>query len=815
MACQIPNSAKIIVVGGGIAGCSVAYHLAQLGHNDVILLERKTLTSGTTWHAAGLLAQLRANRTQTELAQYSLDLYQRLETETGQGTGLRRNGTLLLAASQDRWHELKRRYSSANRYGVECHLLGAEEVLNHWALLEVKDLVGAVYVPSDGQIDPTGVTMALAKGARTGGVQVIENTRVNSVQIENNRVVAVNIDGGEIKCEILVNCCGMWAREFGRMANTNIPLQAVEHMYMITEPMPGLETGIPSLRDYDGLTYFKEDAGKLIMGGTERDARPWATDKIPDDFEFTLLDEDWDQFEDLTKSAIHRLPTLGDIGVRQLLNGPESFTPDGRYILGRCLETTNVFVCAGFNSTGICASGGAGRALAEWITEGRPTLDLMDVDVRRFREFQGSNQYLQQRTSETVSKSFDMHWPFLQMESARGIRLSAIHNQLAERNACFGESAGWERPNWFAPEGVVAEYEYSFGRQNWFDYSAAEHHAVRKRVGLIDISSFTKFKISGLDALKFLQLICTRDIDMAIDSVIYTLMLNHHGGIMCDVTITRISDKEFLLYCGARIYAHVLGWMQSNLEADWDLSIEDVTSNYGVIAVTGPQSRNLLSRLSSADLSNNAFPFMASRNIDIARSTCRASRVTFAGELGWELNVENEYLPEVYKCLLHAGGDLGVQDVGYHALDSLRIERGYRHYGHDIGIFDTALEGGLGFVVDLNKASDFIGRNAFVCQKEQGLTRRLLNFTLQDPELILYHDEPIWCNGERVGEITSAAYGHTVGCAVGLGYVNTAQVINRNFVENGHFEIEIAAERVTANASLLPPYDAKGSRVRM
>ena len=815
MSKEIPDKTQIVVVGGGIAGCSVAYHLAQLNLSDIILLERKTLTSGTTWHSAGLLAQLRANRTQTQLARYSLELYERLEAETGQGTGMRRNGTLMLARRSARWTELKRRYCVSRSYGLESHLLSPGEVGDLWELLEIGDLKGGLYIPGDGQIDPTGVTLALAKGARRGGVQIFENNAVTGIRLEKGRAVGVETTGGNISCELVVNCAGIWAREFGRMAGVTIPLLAVEHMYMITEPMPDLRPGIPSLRDYDGLTYFKEDAGKLIVGGTEREARPWGVDKIPHDFEFTLLDEDWEQFEELAASARHRVPQLNDIGIRRLLNGPESFTPDGQYILGRCLEVDNIYVCAGFNSSGISASGGAGRALAEWIVEGVPTMDLMDVDVRRFRDFHGTKNYLQDRTRETVSTAFTIHWPFLQPETARGLRLSALHGVLSERNACFGEMAGWERPNWFAPDGIRPQYEYSFGRQNWFQYSADEHRAVRERVGLADISSFTKFRILGKDALTFLQLLCTKDIDCPRGSVVYTLMLNQKGGIECDLTVTRIAEQNFLLFCGAGAYGHVLGWMRSHINPDWDVSICDFTSSEGGIAVMGPESRNLLSRLSSADFSNEAFPFLTAQEIDISCAICRASRVSMTGELGWELNISTEFMPIVYADLLKAGGDLGVQDVGYHALDSLRIERGYRHFGHDITAFDTPLEAGLGFTVDLKKTVPFIGRDTVIKQKEEGLERRIVMFTLQDAEPLLYHHEPVWRDSTRVGEITSAAYGHTVGRAVGFGYVQSVGEVTDDFIKSGEYEIEIATRRVPADVSLLPPYDPGGLRVRM
>ena len=815
MSSQLPSLARIVIIGGGIAGNSVAYHLAKLGQRDVVLLEQDALTSGTTWHAAGLLAQLRSNETQTRLARYSMDLYGRLEEETGQATGLRRSGTLMLAQNEARWTELKRRHSDAKKFELETHLVGPKDAGELWSLMHTDDLVGGLFIPSDGQIDPTGVTTALAKGARNSGVRICENVKVTDIETDNNRISAVLTDHGRVRCEIVVNCGGIWARALAEKIGATVPLQAVEHMYLVTEPMTDLKPGIPSLRDYDSLTYFKEDAGKLIMGGSERDARPWAVGGIPKNFHFSLLDEDWSQFQDLIEGAVKRIPQMADVGIRQLLNGPESFTPDGQYLLGETLEIENFFVAAGFNSTGITASGGAGRALAEWIVEGSPTMDLQDVDVRRFHPFQGTRRYLDERVRETVSTAFDMHWPFRQAESARGIRKSPLHHQLMSRNACFGEKAGWERPNWFAPAGVEASYAYSFGRQNWFPYAAAEHQSIRERVGLIDITSFTKFKLEGPDALPLLQRLCTKELDVPLGRVVYTLMLNQRGGVECDMTITRLTEQAFLIYCGAGEYGHVLGWIRAHLIANQDIYLSDVTGGMAVIAVMGPQSRTLLNRVTTADLSNDGFPFLSSKVIDVGFARCRASRVTFVGELGWELNIPTEFAASVYDTLLNAGDDLGLSDVGYHALDSLRIERGYRHFGQDMNAWDTPLEAGLNFAVDFKKGEDFIGRPALETQRVEGLCRRLVTFVMDNPDPVLLQGEPVWRNGQLVGDIPSAAFGHTVGRPVGLGYVKHDKGVAADFIEDGEYEIEIASKRFPATATLAPPYDPKGARVRM
>ena len=814
MSQNLPSQVEVLIIGGGIAGCSVAYHLAQLGIRDIALLERKSLTSGTTWHAAGLLAQLRDNETQTRLCQYSMDLYEGLEAETGVATGIKRNGTLMLARTPERLTELQYRHSDAGYYGLETYLVSPTEAGGMWPLIRTDDLAGGLYVPSDGQVDPTGVTMALAKGARNMGVRKFENTNVTQIQSINGQVTSVQTDQGMITCEKVVLCGGMWTQFLARDAGANVPLQAFEHMYLITEPMEGLTADLPSIRDYDGLIYFKEDAGKLIMGGTERNARPWAVNGIPENFEFDRLNEDWEQFNELIDSAMNRLPALENTGIRQLLNGPESFTPDGKYIIGEMPEIRNLFVCAGFNSVGIVSSGGAGKAIAEWIAAGEATMDLMDVDVQRFTALQGRPKYLQERVKETVSWTFSMHWPNLQPEKPRGVRRSPLHDQLAKRNACFADAAGWERPNWFAPDGMEPVYQYSFGRQNWFDAAAAEHQAVRERVGLIDITSFSKLLLRGAEALNLLQYLCTKDLDIAIGRIVYTLMTNARGGIECDVTITRTGTDEFLIYCGAGVVTRVRNRITRNIQPSQSVLLDDVTSGTGVIAIMGPESRKLLSRLTSADLSNEAFPFLTSQTIDLSYAPCRASRVTFSGELGWELNIPTEYCAGIYEDLIAAGADLGGSDVGFHALDSLRIERGYRHWGHDIGPKDTVLEAGLGFAVDAQKPMDFIGRDAIAAQKQSGVKSRLVIFVLDDPEPVLLHGEPIRRNGKMVGYVTSAAYGHTVGAAIAMGYVSDKGIVDADFVHSGSYEIEIIGKYWSATASLSAPVDPKGIRMR-
>jgi 4-methylaminobutanoate oxidase (formaldehyde-forming) len=607
----------------------------------------------------------------------------------------------------------------------------------------------------------------------------------------------------------------MWAQEIGRMAGASVPVQAVEHMYLMTEPMKGLAPDIPSLRDYDGLTYFKEDAGKLIMGGSEPNARPWAIDGIPEDFHFTLLNEDWDKFEPLVDAALVRLPALQSVGIRQLLVGPESFTPDGNYLLGETAEVRNFYVAAGFNSVGITSAGGAGRALAEWIVEDAPTLDLSDVDIRRFHPFQNTKRYLSERVSEIVSTAFAMHWPHKQMDSARPLRRSPFYDRLLGRGACFGEAAGWERPHWFAQPGQEPRYVYSFGRQNWFSNAAAEHGATRERVTLFDETSFTKLLLEGSDATALLQKLCSKDMDVVAGRIVYTNMLNARGGIECDLTVTRMAADGYFLVCGAGAFAKVSAWIRRHMAGYPEVTLTDLSSAYAVIGVMGPKSRELLSRLTNAQLTNEAFPFLSSREIELGCGVCRASRVTFVGELGWELYIPTEFAAAAYDALIAQGQDLGVMDAGYHALDSLRIESGYRHFGHDIGGTDTPLEAGLGFAVDFAKADDFVGRETLERQREKPLRRRMAVFVLDDPEPLLFRNEPIWREGTLVGRITSGAFGHTVGRAIGLGYIESDDGVDAAFISDGAYEIEIACERFSASAQLMAPYDPKRERVKM
>jgi len=809
----LPSHARVVVIGGGIAGCSVAYHLTKLGWRDVLLLERRDLSCGTTWHAAGLVGQLRATQNLTRLAKYGADLYERLEAETGQATGFRRPGSLSLARTRERMHELKRLASMARCFDVAVEVVTPAEAGRRWPLIRIDDLVGALWLPRDGRTNPIDTTLALARGARQGGATIFENTGVSAIRVENERVAGVRTPGGDVACEFVVNCAGMWAREIGRMAGVTVPLHASEHFYIVTEPMAGVTSDLPVLRDTDGYIYVREEVGGLLMGGFEPVAKPWGMEGIPADFAFSLLPEDWEHFQVLMEQAVLRIPALESAPVRRHVNGPESFTPDGRFLLGEAPECGNFYVAAGFNSIGIASGAGAGRAVAEWIVGGEPPMDLWDVDIRRVAAFQANPRYLRDRTVEMVGALYAMHWPHLQPVTARGVRKSALHDRLADRGACFGVVMGWERANWYATPGMEAVYRYSYARQNWFPCAAAEHQAVREAVGLFDQSSFCKLRLEGPDALTVLQRLCANEVDVPPGRLVYTQMLNSHGGIEADLTVTRLSVDAFLVVAGAAAATHNTHWIRRHL-GDARTVLTDVTSGQAVLGVMGPRSRTLLARLTDADLSNAAFPFLASRDIWLASAPVRAARVTYVGELGWELYVSTELAAGVYDALVAAGEDLGLRHAGYHAMDSLRMEKAYRAWGHDLGSEDTPLEAGLGFAVRFDKRAPFTGRDALLAQREKPLSRRLVVLVLHDREPLLHHDEPIWRDSTLVGRIASGAYGHTLGRAVGLGWIACADGVTDAFVTSGRWEVEIACERMPARAQLAPPYDPKSLRVR-
>ena len=808
------RSAQTVIIGGGVMGCSVLYHLARSGMSDVVLLERKSLTSGTTWHAAGLLAQLRSSKTQTELARYSINLYEQLEAETGQQTGVRRNGTLCLAQTSERWIELKRRADQAVVCGLETVLVTKSDIKSMWPLMNVDDLVGGLLIPSDGQGDPTGITLALAKSARRHGAHIKENCLVTKIAQSNSGAWDIETTDGPITCETVVNCSGIWAPELARLNGVSVPLHAVEHMYVVTEPMEGLDRGLPSVRDYDNSIYLKEDAGRLIMGGNEPNAKLWPAAKIPDNFEFTLLPEDWNHFEIFMDPALSRVPALGEIGIRQLLVGPESFTPDGKYLLGEAPNCRGYFVAAGFNSIGIASAGGAGLALGQWIIEGEPTMDLSDVDIRRFPDMAGNTHFLKERIPEIVATGFAIHFPHYQLTSARDIRRSPVHIRLSEQGACFDQAVGWERPEYFAIPGKKHRNSHSFNHPSWFDRVAREHQAVRQAVGILDLTSFSKIQVCGADALALLQKTCSRNIDIPIDRVIYTLMLNVKGLITCDATITRTKYDTFLLVTGAKNHKVLVHYLTHHAEKNGNVSIVDLTSAFAVLGVMGPQSREMLQSLSDVELSNQAFPFLYSKEIDIGFGRCRATRISYAGELGWELYIPTEFALSVYDTIAAIGSRFDLCDVGFQALDSLRLECGFRHFGHDIANTDTPQEAGLEFTVDHLKKSPFLGKEAYLKTRSELPRQRLLTFTTDDPSYLLLGNEPIYQENRLVGSITSSAFGHTIGKSVALGYVKLKDQDDLTSLPHNSFYVGISGEKVSALASSISPYDPSRRRLR-
>jgi 4-methylaminobutanoate oxidase (formaldehyde-forming) len=813
MASDFPTSARVVVIGGGIVGCSVAYHLTKLGWRDVVLLERKKLTSGTTWHAAGLVRAMLHTVNLTKLAQYTIGLYGSLEKETGQATGFKQNGSISLAVNEERWDELLRGATMAGAFGVAAEPITAKRAQELWPLLNVSDVVGAIHFPNDGQTNPSDTTMALAKGARMGGARIFEDTKVTGVTVKNGRAVGVETEQGAIACEVVVNCAGMWGREVGHMAGVAVPLQACEHFYIVTEPM-GVPANLPVMRNMDSCAYYKEDAGKLLIGAFESTAKPWAVDGIPEDFCFTELPEDFDHFEPVLSAAIHRVPKLGSVGIRKFFNGPESFTPDQRYLLGEAPSLRGFFVAAGFNSIGIQSGGGAGMALAEWIVGGAPPFDLWDVDIRRMMPHQASKHYLSRRVSEALGLLYAMHWPYRQFETARDVRLSPLHARLKEHGACFGEAAGWERANWYAPKGVAPVYEYSFKRQNWFPYCAEECRAARETVAIFDQTSFAKFVVTGPDAADLLQRLSANDVAGPVGRAVYTQWLNHKGGIEADLTVTRLADDVFLVVTSAASSVRDWTHLQRNIPEHARVDLADVTSAYAVIGVMGPNSRALLSRVTSADLSNAAFPFGTCRGIEIASAPVHAIRMSYVGELGWELYIPSEFAVGAFEALMAASEGLGLRLAGMHAMDALRLEKGYRHWGHDIGDEDTPIEAGMGFLCAWNKSPAFIGREALLKQKAQGVTKRLVQFALEDPEPLLYHNEPIYRDGALAGYLSSANYGHTLGRAVAFGYVRNEAGVTADYVNAGKYEIEVAKRRYPARASLTPLYDPKSEKIK-
>ncbi|MDB4211306.1 FAD-dependent oxidoreductase [Ascidiaceihabitans sp.] len=812
----LPNKARVVIIGGGVIGCSVAYHLTKLGWEDVVLLERKQLTSGTTWHAAGLIAQLRATANMTKLAKYSQELYGGLEEETGVATGFKRVGSITVALTEERREEIYRQAAMARAFGVEVEEISNERVQEMYPHLNLEGVVGAVYLPLDGQGDPANIALALAKGARQRGGLIKERVKVTGMAKDGSRVTGVDWtdeDGnsGHIEADMVVNCGGMWGHEVGRMAGVNVPLQACEHFYIVTEAIEGL-TQLPVLRVPDEQAYYKEDAGKFLLGAFEPESKPWAVDGIPDDFEFDQLQEDFDHFEPILEKAIERMPLLAEAGIHTFFNGPESFTPDDAYHLGLAPEMDNFWVAAGFNSIGIQSAGGAGMALAAWMDTGEKPFDLGDVDISRMQPFQGNKRYLEARSKETLGLLYADHFPFRQKATARGVRRTPFHQHLLDQGAVMGEIAGWERANWFANEGQKPECEYSWKRQNFFDNVAAEHNAVRNNVGMYDMTSFGKLRVEGRDAMAFMNYIGGGDYDVPVGKIVYTQFLNSKAGIEADVTVTRIEENCYLVVTPAATRLADQTWMRRN-QGDFNVVITDVTAGEGVLAVMGPNARKLLQAVSPNDFRNAVNPFGTAQEIELGMGLARVHRVTYVGELGWEIYMPSDMAGHMFETLHEAGQDMGLKLCGMHMMDTCRMEKGFRHFGHDITSEDHVLEAGLGFAVKTDKPN-FIGRDAVLAKRETGLEQRLVQFKLTDAEPLLYHNEPILRDGENVGYLSSGGYGHHVGAAIGMGYVpckgeSVAELLASSF------EIDVMGTRVKAEAQLKPFYDPKSERVKV
>ncbi|MBW8011534.1 MAG: FAD-dependent oxidoreductase [Chloroflexi bacterium] len=812
---KMPTHAQVVIIGGGVMGCSIAYHLTKLGWKDVLLLERKQLTAGTTWHAAGLVeAGGFFDETMLLMAKYTRELYQRLEAETGQSTGYKSVGYLEFANSPSRLHELRRVAAFDRIFDVPVEEISPTEVKKFWPLAETEDILAGFITPEDGRCNPVDTTMALAKGARMGGALLYEETKVTGIKKENGRVTGVVTDKGEIEAEYVVNCAGIWARELGKMAGVNVPLQAAEHYYLITEPIDGINPDLPVLVDLDRFAYYREETGGLLLGLFEPTAAPWGIDGIPKDFSFGEINPDWDRMMPYIEEAMKRIPIMQDAGVHKLFCGPESFTPDLGPMMGEAPELKNFFVAAGFNSLGILLGGGVGRVMAQWIVDSLPDVDVTEIDIARMQPFQNNPVYLRNRTAEVLGYMFTPGYFNKQYESAREVKRSAFHDRLAEAGAYFASYAGWEYPDWFAPEGVEPKVEYSWGRQNWFEYSAAEHKATREGVTIMDYSVMAKILVQGRDAEKILNRICANNVAVPIGKIVYTQWLNERGTIEADLTVTRLAEDQYLILTGDGTTMQVGAWLRRHIPPNAHVFVTNITSAYSVLNIQGPKSRDLFSRVTNADMSHEAFPYLSMKEIELGYALVKAFRVTYVGELGWELYIPTEFSLHVFDTIVETGTEVGLVHMGLQALESLRLEKAYRDYGGDIDNLDSPLEAGLSYFVDFDKPAGFIGKEALLQRKEAGLKYRMVQFLLEDPEPLLHYGEPIYRNGEPVGYIMSGGYGHTLGGAVGVGPVENEEGVSADYIKSGAYEIDVAGVRYPAKAALRPMYDPKLKKVR-
>ena len=811
---KFPTHADVVVIGGGIIGCSTAYHLARDHKLKVVLLEQNRLTSGSTWHAAGLVGQLRSSASITQVLKYSVDLYKKLDAETGLATGWKMSGCLRLATNENRWIEYKRLATTAKSFGMEMHLLSPADVKKMWPLMNVDDLVGASYLPTDGQASPSDIAQSLDKGARMHGAQLIEGARVTSFDIVEGRVIAINTTLGKISCEKIVNCGGQWARQIGVMAGVSVPLQPVKHQYLITEKIDGLSPDAATIRDPDRRTYFKEEVGGLVFGGYEPNPIAWTQGDVPDNFEFQLFDDDWDHFEQHMGEAMARVPALQKAGIKKMINGPESFTPDGNFILGAAPELKNFFVGAGFNAFGIASGGGAGWVLADWVASGEAPMDLWVVDIRRFSDLHKDRAWTSERTLEAYGKHYSIGFPHEEYQSGRPRIVSPLYDRLKNLNACFGSKLGWERPNWFAPKSIEPRDIYSMGRQNWFAAVGEEHKCVRERVGIFDQSSFAKYELRGKDAAQALSWICANTVDRPAGKLAYTQLLNSRGGIECDLTVARIAEDHFYIVTGTGFRTHDFAWIADHIKPGLDAKLTDITEAYGTLSVMGPNSRAVIQTVTASDMSNAAFKFGEVKEIVIAGYKVGALRVTYVGELGWELHMPIAATGDVFDALMAAGRAYGVAPAGYRALESLRLEKGYRAWSSDITPNDTPLHAGLGWAVKMKSNQPFLGREAIEKTSQAPLTKMLAGFTTEREDIVLSGRETILRDGKLAGYLTSGGYGHTVGKPIGFGYVRNGSGVDKDYLKAGSYELVVANEIVKCSMHLEAVYDPKNERVK-
>ena len=812
-----PGRAQVVIIGGGIIGNSVAYHLTKLGWNDVVLLERDRLTSGTTWHAAGLVVSGgMTTQTLAWMAKYSRDLYEVLEEETGLSTGFRPVGYLQTASTKERAHKLRREADFMRLMGIDREEISGAEVAALWPQIDASEVITGFYTANEGRADPYNVAMSLAKGARLGGAQILEGVGVLGITQEDDRVTGVVTDGGVIEADYVVNCAGMWARQVGAMAGVSVPLQAIEHAYLITEPIEGVSADLPIFEDPDRFAYYREETGGLLVGLFEPVAAPWSLDRIPDDFSFGEIPSDWDRLAPFLEYAMEILPGLENVGVRKLFTGPESFTPDNGFLMGEAPELANFFVAAGFNSLGILTGAGAGSIVASWIADGVPPIDVTDVDIARMSPFQTNRPYLAERSVELLGRLHSTgSWPHSHPTTARNVKRSVIHERLEKAGAHFGESSGWESASWFAPVDANIEFKFTYARQDWFEFHAAEHRAVRSAVALFDLSSMSKFLVQGPDAEATLNLLSGNNIAVPVGQCVYTQWMNARGGIQADVTVTRLAEDRFLVVAAEMFHRRVEAILHRGSAVDARVQVTDVTSGYTLLSVQGPWSRDLLSEVTLADLDNAAFPYYTAQQIDLHHGLGLALRMSFVGELGWELYVPTEFALNVYDRIIEVGSEFGLLHAGMETLESTRTEAGRLDYGLDMENSDSPLEAGLGFAVDFDKPGGFVGREVLLAQREERPYKsRLVQFLLEDPEPLLYGEEPILRDGDPVGYLRSGAYGHTLGGAMGFGYVEDEAGVTADFVKAGNFEIQVAGACYSAKASLRSMYDPQNLRVR-